>query len=191
LYDSKENNSMQTRAALGAILFAAALTFAGCGGGGRTGAGGKAGNVKEAEKIAAESRATGPMPDGAFRAAITVADPPTKMRPGEKQTLTVKVKNVGNAAWPAHGRSGDGYFQVNLGDAWFDGQNTKVEKHPYVRSALPNDVRPGEEVEVPLAITAPSAPGDYTLQIDMVQEMVAWFADKGSPAQKFKVKVGG
>lgn len=180
---------MQMRTALGAIVFAATLTFAGCGGG-NTGAGGKAGNVSEAEKIAAENRANGPMPDGAFKAAITVSDPPTKMRPGEKQTLTIKVKNVGNAAWPAHGRGGDGYFQVNLGDTWYDDQNTKIEKHPYVRSALPNDVRPGEEAEVPLAITAPSAPGDYTLQIDMIQEMVSWFADKGSTAQKFKVKVG-
>jgi uncharacterized membrane protein len=60
-----------------------------------------------------------------------------------------------------------------------------------VRSGLPRDLRPGEEAEIPLAITAPSAPGDYTLQIDLVQEMVSWFAEKGSEAPKFKVKVGG
>ena len=187
---------MQMRKALGAFAFAAALAVEGCGGGGTGGAGGaggtdKGGNVREAEKIVGEGRATGPMPDGAFKAAISAPDPPTKMRPGEKQTLTVKVKNVGNAPWPAHGRSGDGFYQVNLGDIWFDNQDKRVEKHPYVRSALPGDVKPGDEVEVPLTITAPSAPGDYTLQIDLVQEMVSWFAEKGSSAPKFKVKVGG
>ena len=138
---------MQLRKALFAIAFAATIAAAACGGAGN---GEKAGNVREAEKIAAEGRATGPMPDGAFKAAVTVTDPPTKMRPGEKQTITVKVKNVGNAPWPAHGRSGDGFYQVNLGDIWYDDQNTRIEKHPYVRSPLPGDVRPGEEVEVPL-----------------------------------------
>lgn len=183
---------MRMRKTLFAVGLAATLAAAACGGGGSgSGTGGGAGNVREAEKVANEGRATGPMPDGAFRADINVADPPTRMRPGEKQTLNVKVKNVGNAAWPAHGRSNDGFYQVNLGDTWFDAQNARIEKHPYVRSPLPADVKPGEEVEVPLTITAPAAPGDYTLQVDMVQEMVAWFADKGGSAPKFKVKVGG
>jgi ABC-type amino acid transport substrate-binding protein len=181
---------MRKRKALAALGLAATLAAAACGGGAQS-PGGGAGNVREAEKVANEGRATGPMPDGAFRAAITVADPPTKMRPGEKQTLNVKVKNTGNAPWTSHGRSGDGFYQVNLGDIWFDAQNTRVEKHPYVRSPLPGDVKPGDEVEVPLTITAPAAPGDYTLQVDLVQEMVSWFADKGSSAPKFKVKVGG
>lgn len=180
---------MQMRKALAALGFAATLAAAACGGG--AGAGDKSGNVREAEKVAGEGRATGPMPDGAFRAGISVADPPTKMRPGEKQTLNVKVKNVGNSVWPAHGRSNDGFYQVNLGDTWFDAQGARIEKHPYVRSPLPGDVKPGDEVEVPLTITAPAAPGDYTLQVDMVQEMVSWFADKGGSAPKFKVKVGG
>lgn len=178
---------MYTSKAVGAFAFVVALVVAGCGGG----AGDNVGNVHEAEKVAAEGHASGPMPDGAFRAAITVPDPPTKMQPDQKLTLNVKVKNVGNAPWPAHGRTGDGYFQVNLGNNWFDGQNKRLEKNPYVRSGLPRDVRPGEEVDVLLSITAPSAPGDYTLQIDLVQEMVAWFAEKGSEAPKFKVKVGG
>jgi hypothetical protein len=174
--------------AVGTFAFVLTLALAGCGG---SDVGEKAGNVREAEKVAAEGRATGPMPDGAFKAAINVPDPPTKMQPGQTLMLTVKVKNVGNAPWPAHGRTGDGYFQVNLGDSWFDSQNKRIEKNPYVRSGLPRDLRPGEEAEIPLAITAPSAPGDYTLQIDLVQEMVSWFAEKGSEAPKFKVKVGG
>jgi len=151
----------------------------------------KSPNVKTAEKIVAAGQAGGPMSPGAFKATITSAGPPGKMKPGEKATITVKVKNDGDAAWPAHGRASDGFFQVNLGDIWFDANNAKVEKHPYVRSGLPHDVAPGEEVEVNLAITAPSSPGQYTMQLDLVQEMVTWFSEKGNPTPKFKVTVGG
>lgn len=151
----------------------------------------KSPNVKTAERIVASEQASGPMPPGAFKATITSAGPPNKMRPGEKATLTVKVKNEGNTTWPSHGRASDGFFQVNLGDIWFDANNKRVEKHPYVRSGLPHDLRPGEEVEVPLAITAPSSLGEYTMQLDLVQEMVTWFSEKGSPTPRFKVTVGG
>jgi|SRR5215831_10230268 len=151
----------------------------------------KSPNVKTAEKIVTAEHASGPMPPGSFKASITSDGPPNKMQPGEKVTLTVKVKNEGNSTWPSHGRASDGFFQVNLGDIWFDANNKRVEKHPYVRSGLPRDLRPGEEAEVPLAITAPSSPGVYTMELDLVQEMVTWFSEKGSPTPKFKVIVGG
>ena len=177
---------MYIKPVVGTMALAAMLIATACSGGNEQ----KNPNPSAAEKIASEGRAAGPMADGAFKAIIT-AGPPAKMKPGQKTTLTVKVKNIGNAAWPAHGRAGDGYFQVNLGDNWFDAQNKRIEKHPYVRSGLPKDLQPGEEADVQLVITAPSVPGDYSLQIDLVQEMVAWFSEKGSTAPKFKVTVGG
>ena len=153
----------------------------------------KSGNdqaTKPAEKIAAEQRSAGPMPAGSFKASITVAEPPTRLQPNQKVQLTVKVKNVGDGPWPAHGRLNDGFFQVNLGDNWYDANNKRIEKHPYVRSGLPHDLQPNEEADIPLTITAPANPGDYSLEIDLVQEMVNWFSEKGSTAPRFKVKVG-
>jgi hypothetical protein len=173
---------------LGAAVFAAILAAASCGGGATNPQ--QQGNVKEAEKIATEVRASGPMPDAAFKAEITVNDPPAKMRPGQKSILNVKVKNIGTAPWPAHGRLNDGFYQVNLGDTWFDSKDKRLANHPYVRSGLPNDLKPGDEVQIQLTITAPEARGEYNLQIDLVQEMVAWFVEKGSTAPKFKVTVG-
>lgn len=168
-------------------VFAIALTvtaLAGCS------SGGNEPNPKPAEKIAAEARAEGPMPASAFKAQITLPEPPTTLQPGQKIELRVKVKNISDVVWPARGRSSDGFFQVNLGNNWFDDQNKRLEKHPYIRSGMPRDLRPGEEVEIPLAVTAPDKPGQYTLQLDMVQEMVTWFGEKGSVVPKFKVKVG-
>lgn len=178
---------MYMKTVVGTIALAALLAANACGGGTEQ----KSPNVSDAEKIAVETRASGPMPDSGFKAQITTAGPPAKMKPGEKVTLTVKVKNLGNATWPAHGRAGDGFFQVNLGDTWFDANHKRPDKHPYVRSGLPKDLPPGQEIDVPLTITAPSKAGEYTLEIDLVQEMVSWFSEKGSTAPKFKVTVGG
>lgn len=178
---------MQVRKALCALALAATLAAGACGADEDDELDRQ---VREAEEAAAAQRATGPMPDGAFQAAFTVAQPPARMQPGQKETLLVRVRNTGNTPWPSQGRLRDGHYQVNLGDIWYDSNETKVEKHPYERSGLRVDVRPGEEVEVPLNITAPATPGEYTLQIDLVQEMVAWFAEKGGTPQKFKVTVG-
>src|SRR6266542_2812125 len=106
---------MYMRTGGGIFAFAAILIAIGCGGGG----GEKPTSVAPAEKIVTEERALGPMPNSAFKASLTTTGPPSKMKPGERATLTVRVKNIGDAAWPAHGRAGDGYFQVNLGDNWF------------------------------------------------------------------------
>lgn len=162
----------------------ALIVLPGCGGPGTDQ------NPKPAEKIAAQAEAQGPMPASAFKAAITLPEPPATLQPSQKIQLRVKIKNVSDTVWPAHGRKGDGFFQVNLGDKWFDSKNNPIEKHPYLRSGMPRDLKPGEEVEISLDITAPSASGEYTLQIDLVQEMVSWFGDRGSATPRFKIKIG-
>jgi hypothetical protein len=40
-----------------------------------------------------------------------------------------------------------------------------------------------------LTVTPPNKQGDYILEIDIVQESVAWFVQKGSKALKINVKV--
>ena len=40
-----------------------------------------------------------------------------------------------------------------------------------------------------LQITAPKEPGEWTMQLDMVQEGVTWFSEKGSPVTNVKVQV--
>jgi len=57
------------------------------------------------------------------------------------------------------------------------------------RIGLAKDLRPNEETEVSLAITAPTNPGNYVLDVDMVQEQVSWFHDKGSPTARTNITV--
>ena len=57
------------------------------------------------------------------------------------------------------------------------------------RTAIESTVHPGGECEVQLNVVAPAQPGDYELEIDLVQELIGWFADRGSPTLKVPVTV--
>lgn len=47
------------------------------------------------------------------------------------------------------------------------------------RTALAGTLYPGETAVTPLKVTAPDVPGDYALDVDLVQEGMTWFADRG------------
>ena len=128
-----------------------------------------------------------PLPDNGFTAEITVVNPPTRLKMKQREELEVRVKNASGAEWPMRGRAGDGMFQVNLGDRWrtTDGKEVKVDE----RAFLPRAVKAGEQVEIPFVIIAPDKAGDFVVEIDMVQEGIAWFVNRGSVPAKLKIKV--
>src|SRR5438477_13052462 len=45
----------------------------------------------------------GPLPDRAFKAEITLVDPPVKLRAGQKETIRVQVKNSSDVMWWSRG----------------------------------------------------------------------------------------
>src|SRR5437660_12896480 len=53
------------------------------------------------------------LPNGAFKASLTISDPPTKLRAGERAVLQVRVKNASDTNWPALGES-DGRYALTL-----------------------------------------------------------------------------
>jgi len=138
----------------------------------------------------AVSRTAGPLPDKGFSAQISFHDPPVKLRMGQKETIMVKVKNTSDVIWWQRGGEtndrSDNKFYIAVGNRWLDkdGKRTSdVEGH----NGIPKDLRPGEETDMTLLITAPKEPGEYTIELDMVQEAVSWFGDKGSHTTKAKV----
>jgi hypothetical protein len=56
------------------------------------------------------------------------------------------------------------------------------------RAGLPNDLKPGDEVELSLMVVAPGRSGTYQLELDMVQEVVAWCQDRGSETCRIPVQ---
>jgi hypothetical protein len=123
--------------------------------------------------------ASSALPDEAFKADLVWSQPPPKVcRAGLKETVYAKVRNASNLAWPALGRS-DGWFRLLVGNHWLD-ENNRIVVNDDARTFLLYDLGPNEEIEVPLTITAPRVPGNYVLEIDMLQEGVTWFSNKAS-----------
>lgn len=127
-------------------------------------------------------------PDADYRAGIVAEGVPASMRPGERAALSLRVRNLGGSTWPARGDS-RGMYQVNAGDRWLDAAGARVVNDLDGRTALAEDLRPGEEAALQLTVTAPAAPGDYVLEIDMIHEAVTFFREKGSRPLRAPVRV--
>lgn len=150
-------------------------------------------NTNDTAPTSAHRREAGPLPETGFNAGITLVDAPTKLRPGEKSTIQVKVKNLSNVQWYARGgeinTQPDNRYYLAVGNRWLKGQGEQLITNMDGRRGLDRDLKAGEETTVPLAITAPKEAGDYILEVDLVQEQVGWFHDKGSQMAKTKVLV--
>ena len=140
----------------------------------------------------AGNKTAGPLPDNAFKALLAYKDAPAKLRAGQKETVVVRVKNASDVFWWARGgetnNNSGNQFYLAIGNAWLQ-EDGKLATNMDGRMGLGKDLRPGEELEVPLTITAPTTPGNYILEVDLVQEQVAWFHEKGSPTARTNVTV--
>jgi len=130
-----------------------------------------------------------PLPDSAFKAELTLTEQSPTVRTSSAYSITVRVKNQGDTAWPAW-ISASGSYPVHLGNHWRNPKGHLIV-HDDGRANLPRHLQPSEEVEVELTVTSPPNPGSYILELDMVQELVSWFADKGSPTTTTPVQVTG
>lgn len=170
-------------------LFAAALVFAlaaaACGGRQAPPAAGTA-------PTPVASKTPGPLPDSAFKAQLTLPGAPARLRAGQKETVQVHIKNASDVFWWSRGgevnERTDNWFYIAAGNRWLKPDGSLVTDMDG-RYGISKDLKPGEETEIPLLVTAPKEPGDYILEVDLVQEQVAWFSDRGSPAARHKVTV--
>ena len=138
---------------------------------------------------------SGLLPSEGFRARLALPDLPAsaglaaEMVPaGRQKILTVRVRNESPIVWPALGDA-DGRYQIKLGSHWLSERGDLVADDDG-RTLLPYDLRPGDEVELPLLVTTPNRPGRYILQVDLVQEGIAWFSDVGSPIAAYRANIG-
>ncbi len=140
----------------------------------------------------AQSKEASALPDNGFKAQITLPDPPAKLRAGQQERVQVRVKNASDVFWWARGGETNeqpgNKFYLAAGNRWLKPDGTLVTDMDG-RHGLLKDLKPDEETEVPLLVSAPKEPGDYILEVDLVQEQVAWFSDKGSQTARAKVTV--
>lgn len=141
----------------------------------------------EKRLLSGQSSINHPLPKSAFQAKITVLEPLTQVKAGSLISVSVKVKNASDTTWPALVDSDDNY-QIRVGNHWLSQEGSLVINDDG-RASLPYDLKPMEEVKLDLNVRTPVEPGNYILELDLVQEMVSWFKDKGSPTIKLPVQV--
>jgi hypothetical protein len=133
-----------------------------------------------------------PLPDKAFNAAISLPYGLPPMKAGQKEFVAVLVRNNSDVRWPAIGirdaRHSDYKYYIRLAAHWLDASGTTLV-HEDERQSLPYDLEPHEQAEFLIRVVPPKIPGAYILEIDLVQETVVWFSQKGSKALTLKVTV--
>jgi hypothetical protein len=128
-----------------------------------------------------------PLSDGAYRATIAIRDQPEHLRVGEKEILRLRVTNSGPVPWPVTDKA-KLPNQLRLGNRWFATDSGALVQDDS-REPLAFPILPGETGDLELRITAPGQAGTYTLEVDLVQEGVAWFGARGGTPLRITIRV--
>lgn len=120
------------------------------------------------------------VPVKGMRATIAVTDVPDPIGVGQVAPVRATVTNDSAVTWAA-GRL------IRLGNHWYAG--AEPLRWNDGRTDLPHDLAPGASVELEVPVTAPDVPGEYVLELDVVQEAVAWWAEHGSTPARATVTV--
>ena len=125
------------------------------------------------------------LPDSAYVAAIVLTDPPASLESSEFATLGVVVTN----ASPWRGVTISRPAAISASRTTGGARTARWRfSTTHVRGCRGRSGR-ARRFEVPLKVQAPGEPGEYLLEIDLVQEFVCWFAEKGSNTARAAVKV--
>jgi hypothetical protein len=101
------------------------------------------------------------------------------LRQGDKRQITLSMRNIGSAPWKAVDAVRLGSQAPQDNTTWGVG-----------RVELPSaEVPPGGIAQFRIPIVAPTAPGRYTFQWRMLQELVEWFGDY-SPETTVHIPLG-
>ena len=119
------------------------------------------------------------LPTSAYRARIECSAIPAELNAGTRLELAIKVTNIGDTIWGPARESG-----LLLAARWLTaagepkGNDCGMAGH----YSLPNALAPGSTMQLSLWVLAPNPSGKVrrTLDIDMVDDGICWFADKGS-----------
>ena len=115
-----------------------------------------------------EGRALGP---GAYRARLELLDSDRAMVQGEHRAFDVRVQNLGDETWPW---GPEGRPAIRLSYRWRDARGEEATSGS-AETPLPAPLHPGDSARVPVEVAAPSRPGRFVLELDVVHSRVRWF----------------
>ena len=111
--------------------------------------------------------------------------PPRSVAAGGKFKLPITFINVGDTLWLTGQTVRNGLVMPAV--KIMDENETVASEHH--GPLLPRAVAPGRSLTLDLSITAPREPGRYSVKIDLVDQNVSWFEEKGSEPLVFAIEV--
>ncbi|MBI4671761.1 MAG: discoidin domain-containing protein, partial [Chloroflexi bacterium] len=145
---------------------------------------------------AAETQVRIKAPPLEWGAEFLTHNTPAHLTIGQIVDVALHIANNGKRTWQT-----DGEHPVHIAYQWFisrasgdpkgasDGLASAQFDVQEFRTALPHDVKPGEQVDFAASLAAPNTPGTYQLHWDLIAEGISWFADGGNPALVLPVNV--
>lgn len=124
---------------------------------------------------------------GVLRAQFALRDCPTQfVEPGAQLEIPISIKNTGDTLWLSGQtvRAGVVMPGVRMTD-----ESGAVVSESHGRPMLPRPVAPGQNIAFSIQLDAPNQPGLYTVKVDLVDQHVCWFEERGSEPLVFSFKV--
>lgn len=116
--------------------------------------------------------------DNPLGCLIELLEYPQAMRAGRDYHVLLSIQNRSRRVYYP---SSSGHYagNVHLSHHWYRGPDVGDELYAwdYPRLAMPARLSPGDSQSMYLHVQAPSEPGVYALQPDLVEEGVAWASD--------------
>lgn len=94
-----------------------------------------------------------------------------EVRSGKEAKLKISVTNLGNESFVSLRP-----YPVHLSYHWRD-NNNNITVFDGARTPIMPALRPGETREVQMRVITPEKPGEYVLDVTLVQEMCFWFEE--------------
>ena len=121
-----------------------------------------------------------PLPVRAYRVGWNLGLQPESLAVGQWKRVRVEVINRGPCVWSQ---------LIHLGYHWWPLDKTAPAVFDGPRGFLPDLLRPGDAVTIPIELHAPDRPGRYRLEYDLVHENVVWFSNKGGQTASVEIQV--
>jgi hypothetical protein len=142
-------------------------------------------------KKVAEDKPASAMPDSqsprTLRASIELEEAwQPAVEPGAIFVVRLKIANTGDTLWFGghYMRRGAVMLGIKLLDA-----GGKIVDEFHGDPALPRAMAPGEEASMIIEHAAPAKAGSYSIKIDLVDQHICWFEDRGSAPLFLPLKV--
>lgn len=95
-----------------------------------------------------------------------------ELKAGQSELVDVHISNEGSLLWSSEGNN-----PILLGGHWYQQPGNRRLSGEY-RWPLQQPLAPGAALEQEVSLRAPSVPGEYRFEWDLIQENVVWFSVK-------------